>query len=83
MERQTEATRLIVASHNSANALKNKKNSNRRTGRHERKDTIKQTGNVKVTVFREILIRNTAENKDLITGFELKQAPELWNKTVL
>ena len=35
-DRQTEATKLIVASHNSANAFKNEKNSNRRTGRHEK-----------------------------------------------
>jgi hypothetical protein len=44
---QTETTKLIVASHVSGNALTNEKNSNRRTRRHERKDIIKQAGNVK------------------------------------
>ena len=39
----TEGAKLIVASHNSANALKNEKNSKRRTGRYETKEIIKET----------------------------------------
>jgi len=44
----------------------------------ETKVIIKQTENVKVTVSQEVLIRNTAENKDVITGLEMEQAPELY-----